>query len=158
MKSIKIFLFFWLLFFSCVKNENKKILEPKAIFPDGFVVNVKLAVNDAEKAFGLMFVSYLPENEGMLFINNIKTTNPFWMKNCYIPLDLIWLDKDGSVVDITKNAEPCKEEPCPNYFPSQGYYYVLEVNGSTSDKHSLKIGDKIMFLDVFESIERKVDN
>ena len=156
MKQNSVIALIFMLFLSCLnKSSQVKKLEPKVIFPDGFVVDVKLAISDFEKGYGLMFVSSLPEDNGMLFINDEESKNPFWMKNCLIPLDLIWLGKDGEIVDITRNAEPCNEDPCPNYYPSKSYFYVLEVNGNLSLKHNLKIGDRIMFVDVFESVNKK---
>lgn len=119
--------------------------KPKIIFPDGFVVEVRLAISDREKMMGLMFVEMLPENEGMLFVNKEDSQNPFWMKNCFIPLDIIWLDKDFTVVDISKNLPACYEDPCPNYYPEMPYRYALEVNGGIADLHNLRKGDRLVF-------------
>lgn len=143
----KIFLYIFLVsaLFSCTPNwEKEEKIEPKVILPDGFVIDVKLAVSENEKASGLMYVSELPDNKGMFFINDYDSQNPFWMKNCLINLDIIFLDKNLTVMDISRNAPPCTSEPCPYYFPSKPYRYVLEVRGNLSLEHHLNPDDKIV--------------
>lgn len=136
---------------SCVINEKKEAkTEPKVIFPDGFIVDVKLAITETEKAFGLMYVSELPDNKGMFFINESDSETPYWMKNCLINLDIIFLDKNLTIVDISRNVPPCENDPCPYYFSSKPYRYVLEVRGNLSKEHNLNPQDKIVaigFLD-----------
>ena len=120
--------------------------EPSVIFPDGFAVSVTIARTDKEKALGLMFVPSLPDDRGMLFLNDEETSNPFWMKNCLFPLDLVWLDREGRIVDISRNVPPCKEDPCPNYFPAAPYFKVLEVRGNLCAEHGVSPGDKLVLI------------
>lgn len=122
--------------------------EPTVIFPDGFTVTVTVAATDRERALGLMFVPSLPDDKGMLFLNEEESRNPFWMKNCLIPLDLIWMDADGKIVDVSRNLQPCKEDPCPNYFPSAPYTKVLEVRGNLAAEHNLATGDKLVLIGI----------
>lgn len=114
------------------------------IFPDGFTIDVKLAVSENEKALGLMFVPELQDNKGMFFINDFDQDTPFWMKNCLINLDIIFLNENLTVVDIARNVPPCESEPCPYYFSSKPYRYVLEVRGNLASEHNLKPMDKIV--------------
>lgn len=150
MKFISFFLLILFLFatiFSCSVEKNKvEKIEPKVIFPDGFVVDVRLAISESEKALGLMFVPELNDNQGMFFINDYDSLNPYWMKNCLINLDLIFLDKDLNIVDIIDNVPPCESEPCPLYSPSKLYRYVLEVRGNLAKEHNLKLNDRIVVL------------
>ncbi len=133
------------MLFACATDGKKEEkFEPKVILPDGFVIDVKLAVSENEKALGLMYVSELPDNKGMFFINDYDSQNPFWMKNCLINLDIVFLDKNLTVVDISRNVPPCESEPCPYYFPSKPYRYVLEVRGNLSLEHNLNSDDKIV--------------
>jgi uncharacterized protein len=68
------------------------------------------------------------------------------MKNTLIPLDIIWLDTEMKIVDITYNAQPCeKTERCKTYMPAQPVKHVLEVNAGFSEKNNLKIGDQLNF-------------
>ena len=134
-----------LLFCRTARHEAIKS-EPTVIFPDGFAVSVTLAVSDRERAAGLMFVQSLPDDKGMLFLFDEESRNPFWMKNCLIPLDMVWLDADGRIVDISRNVPPCKEDPCPNYFPGASYRNVLEIRGNLSAEHKLASGDKLVII------------
>ena len=61
-------------------------------FADGTRVSVEVADSDDERSRGLMFRDRLPENEGMLFIFDTAGFYPFWMQNCLISLDMVWLD------------------------------------------------------------------
>ena len=117
---------------------------PTVVFPDGFSVQVRLALTPEEQARGLMFVKDLPPDRGMLFLFKTDEQRAFWMKNCFIPLDLIWLDKDFQVVDITHDAPPCQSDPCPNYYPNRAIRNVLEVLGGTADAHHLQIGQRLV--------------
>lgn len=137
------------LILSCRSREPARTAEnpePSVIFPDGFAVNVTIARTDNEKALGLMYVANLPDDRGMLFLNEAESRNPFWMKNCLIPLDLVWLDMDGKIVDISRNVPPCKEDPCPNYFPAAPYFKVLEVRGNLCAEHGVSPGDKLVLI------------
>lgn len=146
MKFNNLFFSFFMLFliFSCANKKEPEKIEPKVILPDGFAIDVKLAVSENEKALGLMFVSELPDNKGMFFINDYDQETPFWMKNCLINLDIIFLDDKLTVVDIARNVPPCESEPCPYYFSSKPYRYVLEVRGDLSKEHNLNPQDKIV--------------
>lgn len=128
------------------RNTGKYGQKPSIIFPDGFSISVILAKTDMERARGLMFVSDLPDDRGMLFLGESETQNPFWMKNCLIHLDLLWLDARGTIVDISSNLPPCQEDPCPNYFPKVPYTNVLEVRGNLAAEHGLAVGDRLVFL------------
>jgi len=89
--------------------------------------NVQIAKTIEARHKGLMYVTEMPDNEGMLFIFETTKYHRFWMKNTYIPLDIIWISEDKKVIDI-QTVEPCKTEHCPNYVPADMAKYVLEVN------------------------------
>ncbi len=127
-------------------NGARSAQSPTVVFPDGFSVQVRLALTPEEQARGLMFVKDLPPDRGMLFLFKTDEQRAFWMKNCFIPLDLIWLDQDFQVVDITHDAPPCKTDPCPNYYPNRAIRNVLEVLGGTADAHHLEIGQKLVVI------------
>jgi len=106
---------------------------------------VELALTPEEQARGLMGRNYLASDKGMLFIFPNDGVYPFWMKNTLIPLDMIWLDSEGSIVHIEKDVQPCGEGECPSINPGKSARYVLEVNGGTSDRIGLKEGNKAAF-------------
>jgi uncharacterized membrane protein (UPF0127 family) len=66
----------------------------------------------------------------------------FWMKNCKIPLDMIFL-RDGVVKAIQVNALPCQQEPCPTYGPNVPVDQVIELRGGRSQELGVKVGDRI---------------
>jgi uncharacterized membrane protein (UPF0127 family) len=68
-------------------------------------------------------------------------TPSFWMKNTLIPLDMIWIDDQKTIVDITSNAVPCKKDPCEVYRPTEQSQYVLELNAGQVVEKGLQNGD-----------------
>lgn len=121
---------------------------PQAVLPDGSLITLELAITPEEISQGLMFRPSLPEDRGMLFIFGMERVPSFWMKNTMIPLDLIFLDDDGTVVEIVGNAQPCAVEPCPHYIPSRPAAAVVEVAAGVTDRHGLAAGDAIDFVNV----------
>ena len=103
-------------------------------------VEIKIADSPSERERGLMFVSSLDEDDGMLFVFEESGEHGFWMKNTLIPLDIIWVNENFEVVDI-KTAEPCEEEPCEVYIPIEKAKYVLEVNSDWVEKNGVKVGN-----------------
>ncbi|EGD33241.1 MULTISPECIES: DUF192 domain-containing protein [unclassified Capnocytophaga] len=104
--------------------------------------DVEFARTERETELGLMYRKSMKENQGMLFVFHEEKPRSFWMKNTYIPLDIIYLDKDKHIVSIAKNAEPLSETSRP----SEGNaMYVLEINAGLSDKLGLTKGDYMTF-------------
>lgn len=104
---------------------------------------VEIAADDASRAQGLMFRDHLPADQGMFFIWRQEAPRAFWMRNTRIPLDIIYLDRNLTVVDIIHDARPCRRSPCPSYPSARPAQYVLELNGGMSDRLGLKVGDVI---------------
>lgn len=106
--------------------------------PHPFTVEVMRTEPDREK--GLMFRRSMPADRGMLF--DFKKVEPvmMWMKNTYIPLDMVFIGPDGQVVSTAENAEPQSERIIPSGGPVLG---VLEVNAGTVAKLAVKAGDKV---------------
>jgi len=107
--------------------------------------SAELATTPEEHSQGLMFRKQLGADEGMLFIFPREEIHPFWMKNTYIPLDIIWLDKDKKVVFIKEGAQSCQEENCPVIYPDRKAAYVLEVISGTVGNIGLSVGDSLSF-------------
>lgn len=119
--------------------------QPRVVLPDGFRLQLELAVTPEEVAQGLMFRPSLPEDQGMLFLFEVERVPSFWMKHTMIPLDLLFLDRAGAIVDLVENARPCAADPCPQYVPSRAVSAVLEVGAGTVARHALKVGDTLAF-------------
>lgn len=121
---------------------------PSVILPDGWAVQVDLATSPEQQARGLMFVRDLPPDRGMLFLFDTDEQRPFWMKNCFISLDLVWLDESFTVVDITREAPPCQEDPCPNFMPSRPIRNVLELSAGMATARHLSVGDRLVVVNL----------
>ena len=119
--------------------------QPVAMLPDGARITLEIAVTDEERARGLMYRDVLAADAGMLFVFDSDDQHSFWMKDCFISLDLIWLDKAGAVVEIFPNAPPCKLDPCPSYHPAKPGLAVLELNGGAAKQHGLHPGSLVRF-------------
>lgn len=102
---------------------------------------VEIADTREERELGLMNREFMPENMGMIFEFPNTAPRNFWMKNTLIPLDMIWLDENKTIVDI-QAAEPCTTEECAVYSGKAPAMYVLELN-----KGVLKasVGDRVEF-------------
>ena len=132
MKRLFVFLFVVLSF---SVNAEELIVKNKV----SYVVDVAKTIEQKQK--GLMFVKELPSNKGMLFDVRDDKNVSMWMKNTYIPLDMIFLSCDFAVVDVYKNAQPHSLESIGS---DKDFCFVLEVNGGDFDKYKLELGDKFL--------------
>jgi uncharacterized membrane protein (UPF0127 family) len=100
---------------------------------------IELADTPAERAKGLMFRRAMPENQGMLFDFHDEVPVMMWMKNTYIPLDMVFVSRDGAVTSVAPNAVPMSEQTI-----SGGVAYaVIELNAGVAEKIGLKAGDRV---------------
>jgi uncharacterized membrane protein (UPF0127 family) len=88
--------------------------------------DVKVADRDERRRQGLMQVTGLPEEVGMLFLFGERRSGGFWMKDTLVPLDIAYI-ADGEVVAVLQMA-PCEADPCEVYDPGEPYDAALEVN------------------------------
>jgi uncharacterized protein len=98
-------------------------------------------VDTAEsRARGLMYRTELADDAGMLF--DFKEVRPvsFWMRNTYIPLDMIFIEADGTILNIHENARPHDPTSIPSAGPVQ---FVLEIPGGRSRELGLAAGDTV---------------
>ena len=104
------------------------------------VFSVELAQTDEERAKGLMFRRDLPEGQGMLFDFGRDENVSMWMKNTYVPLDMIFIAANGRIVRIAENTQPMSTRIIPSGGPVRA---VLEVIGGTAKKHGIAPGDHV---------------
>ena len=122
-------------------KENLKI--NRVCIDDCFYV--ELAETQEQRSKGLMHREVLDQDKGLLFIFDEEKEHSFWMKNTLIPLDIIWINEDKEIVDIKKDVQPCVQERCEIFKPSNKAKYVLEINAGQSEKTNIKIGDRLIF-------------
>ncbi|MFT7538901.1 MAG: uncharacterized membrane protein (UPF0127 family), partial [Lysobacterales bacterium] len=107
--------------------------------------NVKVAITAEEHKIGLQQVKVLPEDQGMLFVFEREDHHRFWMKDTFIPLDIIWLNSDKKIVHISHKVEPCKKDPCVIYVSPKMAQYVLELNAGSAESFKFGEGDLTTF-------------
>ena len=91
-----------------------------------------------EQAKGLMFRRFMPDDRGMLFAFNRDEPAAMWMKNTYIPLDMVFIARNGQVTSIAADTEPLSERTIPSNGPAWG---VVELNAGAAARMGLKPGD-----------------
>ena len=101
---------------------------------------VEVAKDENERARGLMFRQSLGEREGMLFLYPTARPVAFWMKNTYLPLDLIFIAEGGVVTGVAELATPLSEEPIPSIVP---VIAVLEINGGLARRLGIGPGARL---------------
>jgi uncharacterized protein len=101
---------------------------------------VEMALTPEEQAKGLMFRRELPEGQGMLFDFQREQPATFWMKNTYVPLDMIFIRADGTILRIAENTVPLSEALVPSGGPVRA---VLEVVAGTARRLGIAPGDRV---------------
>ncbi|MFT6929967.1 MAG: uncharacterized membrane protein (UPF0127 family) [Sediminicola sp.] len=145
------------LFLTSCKKEPRKALETTAITftnegklsvfkkdRDSLItmMDIEIAESDYETATGLMYRKSMEEKQGMLFIFQDVAKHSFYMKNTEIPLDLIFIDENLTIVSFQKEAKPFDETSLSSEVSIK---YVLEINAGLADKWILEVGDQITF-------------
>ena len=102
--------------------------------------DVEIASDDASRALGLMNRRYMARDHGMLFEFDRDEPETFWMKNTYIPLDLIFISPAGIVTNVVADAEPLSERVIPS---GPSCAAVLEINGGVAASIGVKVGDRV---------------
>jgi uncharacterized membrane protein (UPF0127 family) len=109
----------------------------KVIINDN-VFKVKVCMTPETIKNGMMGQRFDENFNGMLFMMPDEQQQSFWMKNCLIPLDIIFIDNNKKITSISKDCSPCNEKSCPSY---EGFgNYILEVEGGTCDLCDIKEG------------------
>ena len=141
MKKFFVLSLFLLLVGACSEAEKnpQRELSPLS-FSDGekrinFQVETSLSLR--EQALGLMFRKKLTSDRGMIFTFSKPKKTAFWMKNTYIPLDLIFVNAQNRISGIAENAQPLSEKLI--YSPAQTIA-VIELKAGTAQKNNLHRG------------------
>lgn len=113
------------------------------------LVDAEVASTGAQRTRGLMWRRTLPEGTGMVFLFDHPEYHSFWMKNCFIPLDLIFIGADMKIVGIVESAQP---GDLTGRGPNAMSQFVLEVPGGWSGKVGVRAGSAV----TFEGVEKIV--
>ena len=132
----------------CADGKQARLVDaapaPTRLTVAGRSVTVELALTEDQRNLGLMNRTHLDADAGMLFIFVDDAPRNFWMKNTLIPLDIIFLDKDGTVQNVA-DALPGVEQP--GYMSVRPARMVLELNEGWCQQHGLKPGDRVLVPD-----------
>jgi uncharacterized protein len=104
------------------------------------IFSVEMATTEQEKETGLMYRKELADGKGMLFDFSPAQEVSMWMKNTYIPLDMIFIRADGRILRIAENTEPLSTQIIPSRGLAKG---VLEVIAGTAKKYGIEPGDRV---------------
>ncbi|MBR4591732.1 MAG: DUF192 domain-containing protein [Elusimicrobiaceae bacterium] len=141
---MKHFAFVLLAALLCACSTEKTVV---VTLPDGFEVTARIADTPEKQEKGLMFVTELPENEGMLFVFEQEDEQVFWMKNTLIDLDMVFIGADKTVTGVADEM-PHSYTYTPDdevaFATGQGQY-VLELAAKTAARHQVNPGEKISF-------------
>jgi uncharacterized protein len=116
--------------------------------PNGKTVIAETMVNNIDQMRGMMFRDSLAKDRGMLFIHPKEENVPYWMYQVRIPLDIIWMDHDRRIVEISANTPACTSKSsreCPSYGGHEKARYVLELAGGGVALYGLHVGDALSF-------------
>lgn len=104
-------------------------------------LDLEIAKTPVDIQIGLMFRREMADDHGMLFqLSREPQPTAFWMKNTYIPLDMLFVAKNGEIVNVHRNAQPLSTVSIPSLKPVTG---VIEINGGMADKLGIDVGDKV---------------
>ena len=101
------------------------------------VINVEIADSDAVRSRGLMMRTFMHPNHGMLFVWPDMAPRTFWMRDTFIPLDMVFIDRDGKIVGIVENTQPHNISPVG---VDQSSQYVLEIPAGDVKRFEMAVG------------------
>jgi uncharacterized membrane protein (UPF0127 family) len=133
-------------------NNPKTVAQEEILSPANFAYNktmvcfsdncitTEVADTKEKQQYGLMFRTRIRDTEGMIFVYPEESSRSFYMKNMYISIEIIWLDKNGKINHM-EHAFPCTTQNCIIYdYPAK---YVLEVKDGFMEDNNLNLGDYV---------------
>lgn len=103
-------------------------------------IEIEIADTDSSRTRGLMQRVAIPDDWGMLFVFPNEEERGFWMANTPMALDLIFIDADSTIINVTRYVQPMSAETIPSEGPAQ---FVLEVEAGYSDSVGIVEGDAV---------------
>ena len=123
------------------------LLAREVTFPNGTKITAVPAQTQLEVLQGLRYYDTLAPDRGMLFIYAKPEPHPFWMYQAKFPVDIIWVDRDFKIIEMSLNTQPCNTaaHDCPTYGGQHDSRYVLEIKAGIAAQNNLRIGDRLEF-------------
>ena len=130
---------------SCVGHAKEPVLQRLTVTTQSgneILYKVEIATTQKQRQRGLMFRDSMPKDQGMLFGYRSQRQVSMWMKNTILPLDMLFIDSSGKIINIVKNTTPFSEET----IDSGGVVLsVLELNAGQAEKHGIQAGDQVSY-------------
>ena len=137
----------FLVFYSTIANAAQLTIETSNGLKHHF--NYELANDQNSRKIGLMNRDFMAKDHSMLFIFDEPIVANMWMKNTYIPLDMLFIDQSGEIIKIAQNAEPHSLEIISS---DKKVVAVLEINAMVSNDLGINVGDKLLELNKFYKV------
>ena len=119
----------------------------KITLPDGQQIRAEVMIKPDEMARGMMYRDSLPKGRGMLFIHDKPAPYRYWMHDMKITLDIIFMDENRKIVEISPDTPPCTSDPknCPVYGGHHYEQFVLELGAGEAHRLGLQNGQTLTF-------------
>ena len=137
--------------FCCGCSHNTSGLEDLntqvVTLPGGDQIRAEILIKPNEMSRGMMFRDALPRGRGLLFIHNKPSPYRYWMYNVKVPLDIIFMDSNRRIVEISADTPPCttKLSDCPTYGGHNYEQFVLELGAGEARRLGLQKGQMLSF-------------
>lgn len=122
-------------------RDDLTILMPKG------ALQVEVANTNASRELGLSGRKEMCDDEGLLFVFDVPGKYGFWMKDMNFPIDIIWINQNGIVVNIERDVSPESYKEKKTFINQSEASYVLEINAGMAEKFGLYLGSKVKMSD-----------
>ncbi|GEM_PF-1038519 len=136
---------------ACGEKKAEKtpdLFATEVTFPNGTKIIAQPARTQLEILQGLRYYDDLPADRGMLFIYPEPDKHPFWTYGAKFAVDIVWMDKDHRIVEMSLDTKPCPSKSaheCSNFGGHADSRFVLEVRSGVAAQNGLRMGDRLDF-------------
>ena len=126
---------------------NGPLNSESIILPDGSEIRAEVLTNPVELEHGMMYRDALPHRRALLFVHQKPSYYRYWMPNVKVPLDIIFMDANRKIVEISADTPICttKPEDCLLYGGHHLEQYVLEMRAGEAQRLGLSVGQTLRF-------------
>ena len=124
-----------------LEDMEKSCVSIKIDSNESIEFSVLIAESNKDRRQGLMHIEFLEENQGMLFVFNPPRRVSMWMRNTPMPLDILFINRNGKIINIEENTTPYSTKALSS---GGTIYWVLEINGGLAKKMGIKAGDLVV--------------